>query len=105
MTKGKIFFLPLIIGILFQIQGLVVAGEVQDPAFISLEEKRVSDWIKDRDTFFKTHQRSPLTPGEKRNFRGLRYYAFDPRYVFSGQIERYVFHINNPKYYGTFLTN
>jgi len=105
MTKGKIFLVPLIIGILLQIQGLVAAGEVEDPMFIPLQEKRVLEWRKERDTFFKTHQRSPLTPKEKRNFKGLRYYPFDPHYVFSGQIERYSFHINNPKYYGTFLTN
>jgi hypothetical protein len=105
MTKGKIFLVPLIIGILLQIQGLVAAGEVEDPMFIPLQKKRVLEWRKERDTFFKTHQRSPLTPKEKRNFKGLRYYPFDPHYVFSGQIERYAFHINNPKYYGTFLTN
>ena len=109
VTKGKIFFLPLIIGILWgillQIQGLVVAGEAGDPMFIPLQEKQILEWRKERDTFFRTHQRSPLTPTEKRNFKGLKYYPFDPKYVFSGQIERYVFHINNPKYYATFLTN
>jgi len=35
----------------------------------------------------------------------LRYYPFDPKYVFSGQIERFIFHIDNPQYYATFLTN
>jgi uncharacterized protein (DUF1684 family) len=35
----------------------------------------------------------------------LKYYPFDFQYVFSSQIERYIFHINNPKYYATFLTN
>jgi uncharacterized protein (DUF1684 family) len=35
----------------------------------------------------------------------LRYYRFDPKYIFSGQIERFVFNIGNPKYYATFLTN
>ena len=109
MTKGKIYLLPLIIGIFFwallQIHGLVGAGEVEDPMSLPLQEKRVLEWRKERDAFFKTHQRSPLTLKEKRNFRGLRYYPFDPHYVFTGQIERYGFHINNPKYYGTFLTN
>jgi len=109
MTKGKIYLLPLIIGIFFwallQIHGLVGAGEVEDPMSLPLQEKRVLEWRKERDAFFKTHQRSPLTLKEKRNFRGLRYYPFDPHYVFTGQIERYAFHINNPKYYGTFLTN
>ena len=105
MTKGKVFLLPLIIGVLLQIQGLVGAGEVEGPMPLTPQEKRVLEWRKERDAFFKTHQRSPLTLKEKRNFRGLRYFPFDPHYVFSGQIERYALHINNPKYYGTFLTN
>jgi len=63
------------------------------------------EWRKERDEFFKNHQRSPLTPSEKRNFKGLKYYPFDPRYKFCGSIERFILHINNPKYYATFLTN
>ena len=62
------------------------------------------EWRKERDAFFKNHQRSPLLPQEKKHFKGLKYYPFDPKYVFSGQIERFIFHINNPKYYATFLT-
>ena len=72
---------------------------------MKLEEQRILDWRKERDAFFKNHQRSPLLPNEKRLFKGLKYYPFDPKYHFSGQIERFVFHINNPKYYATFLTN
>ena len=53
------------------------------------QEKKVMEWRKERDKFFKTHQRSPLTPDEKKHFKGLKYYPFDPQYVFSGQIERY----------------
>ncbi len=72
---------------------------------MKLEGQRVLDWRRERDRFFKNHQRSPLLANEKSHFKGLKYYPFDPKYVFSGQIERFVFHINNPKYYATFLTN
>jgi uncharacterized protein (DUF1684 family) len=88
------------------------AGEQQDiisngvnRGEMKLEEQRILNWRKERDAFFKNHQRSPLLPNEKSHFRGLKYYPFDPKYHFSGQIERFVFHINNPKYYATFLTN
>jgi len=105
MMKGKVIFILLFFGILLPIQGLAISGSGEDQGDPKLEEKRVLEWRKERDTFFKTHQRSPLTPIEKRNFKGLKYYPFDPKYVFSGQIERYILHINNPKYYATFLTN
>jgi hypothetical protein len=82
-----------------------LAAEGEDYLDLKIQEKRVLEWRKERDTFFKTHQRSPLSPKEKRNFKGLKYYPFNPKYVFCGQIERYSFHINNPKYYATFLTN
>jgi uncharacterized protein len=105
MMKGKVIFILLFFGILLPIQGLAISGSGEDQGDPKLEEKRVLEWRKERDTFFKTHQRSPLSPKEKRNFKGLNYYPFDPKYVFSGQIERYILHINNPKYYATFLTN
>jgi uncharacterized protein (DUF1684 family) len=103
--KGKVIFILLFFGILLPIQGLAISGSGEDQGDPKLEEKRVLEWRKERDTFFKSHQRSPLSPREKRNFKGLKYYPFDPKYVFSGQIERYILHINNPKYYATFLTN
>jgi uncharacterized protein (DUF1684 family) len=105
MMKGKVIFILLFFGILLPIQGLAISGSGEDQGDPKLEEKRVLEWRKERDTFFKSHQRSPLSPREKRNFIGLNYYPFDPKYVFSGQIERYILHINNPKYYATFLTN
>jgi uncharacterized protein (DUF1684 family) len=105
MMKGRVIFILLFFGILLPIQGLAISGSGEDQGDPKLEEKRVLEWRKERDTFFKTHQRSSLTPIEKRNFKGLKYYPFDPKYVFSGQIERYILHINNPKYYATFLTN
>jgi uncharacterized protein (DUF1684 family) len=105
MTKRRIILILLIVGILFPIQEASTVGAGADEALISLEEKRVSDWRKERDQFFKNHVRSPLTPKEKRGFKGLKYYPFNPKYVFVGQIERFILHINNPEYYATFLTN
>ena len=101
MIKRRLF-LPTIF-LLFAATSLAAEGE--DYPDLKIQEKRVLEWRKERDTFFKTHQRSPLSPKEKRNFKGLKYYPFNPKYVFCGQIERYSFHINNPKYYATFLTN
>jgi len=95
----------LIIGILLLTQEVPLFGEGLNTFNIALQEKRVMEWRKERDDFFKNHERSPLTPKEKRIFTGLKYYPFDPKYIFSGQIERYIFNINNPKYYATFLTN
>ena len=69
------------------------------------QDQRVIEWRKERDEFFKTHERSPLTPKQKRIFKGLKYFPFDPQYIFSGQIERYSFYINDPKYYAIILTN
>ena len=72
---------------------------------MTLQEQQVMEWRKERDAFFKNHQRSPLLPQDKKHFKGLKYYPFEPKNVFSGQIERFIFHINNPKYYATFLSN
>jgi uncharacterized protein (DUF1684 family) len=95
----------LIFGVLLFLEGVALCGEEGDKEFLAKEKKYVMEWRKERDEFFKNHQRSPLTSKEKSHFKGLKYYPFDPQYVFSGQIERYALHINNPKYYATFLTN
>jgi uncharacterized protein (DUF1684 family) len=102
-TRRVIFLLILLTFVLWE--GIALSGENENQDFLKLEEKRAMDWRRGRDVFFKSHQRSPLTPSEKRNFKGLNYYPFRPQYVFLGQIERYILHINNPKYYATFLTN
>ena len=80
-------------------------GEEMDPSIFSLQFQRVMEWRRERDEFFKTQERSPLTTKQKRIFKGLKYYPFDPQYIFSGQIERYSFYINDSKYYATILTN
>ncbi len=69
------------------------------------QEKQEADWRQERDVFFKTHQRSPLSAEHKKSFKGLKYFDFDSRYILSGQIKRYVFNINSPQYYATFATN
>jgi uncharacterized protein (DUF1684 family) len=104
INRGKKVAL-LVVGVLFFLEGVALCGEEGDKEFLAKEKKYVMEWRKDRDEFFRTHQRSPLTPAERKLFKGLKYYAFDSQYVFSSQIERYIFHINNPKYYATFLTN
>ncbi len=105
MRKRKIVFVVLAIGTLFLFQGAPVArGEVGQEE-IKSEEQRVAKWIKERDAFFQNHQRSPLSAKDKKKFNGLKYYPFNGQYVFYGTIERYILHINNPKYYATFLTN
>ena len=80
-------------------------GQGVDATFLSEREKVVTQWQKGRDEFLKTHQRSPLTPEDKKKFKHLYYYPFNPKYLFRGEIKRYSFNINNPKYYATFLTN
>ena len=99
--KKRVFLFLFRIGILFNSLSIPFLKAGGDEEWITLQEKRVLEWRKGRDEFFRNHQRSPLTPREKRNFKGLGYYPFNPRYVFLGQIERYILHINNPKYYAT----
>jgi len=105
MKKGKIISILLMIGIFSLIQGIPVAVDGVTQEEMKLEEQRVLGWKKERDTFLRNHPRSPLLPQDKRNFKGLKYYPFNLQYIFSGRIERFVFNINNPKYYATFLTN
>lgn len=105
MREGEIIFIILITGIFLLAQGIPVTARGEDQKEITFQEQRVLKWRKERDAFFKNHQRSPLLPQDKRHFKGLKYYPFDPQYVLSGQIERFIFHINNSKYYATFLTN
>jgi uncharacterized protein (DUF1684 family) len=95
----------LTIGIPFLFYGALSAGERGDTLITTFQERRVMEWRKERDEFFKTHERSPLTPNQKKVFEGLKYYPFNPRYIFSGQIERYHFYINDPNYYVILSTN
>lgn len=89
--------------IIFLTQGPPLIG--QEETLAISQKQRVMEWRKERDQFFKNHDRSPLTPTEKRTFKDLKYFPFNPKYIFVGQIERYIYHISNPEYYATFLTN
>jgi hypothetical protein len=101
----RIIFVLFAVGVSLLAQGVSNKAWGEDQGWIKLQEQQVMEWRKERDTFFKDHQRSPLLPQDKKYFKGLKYYPFDPQYVFTGEIERFNFHINNPKYYATFLTN
>ncbi len=96
--------LLLILFICLIFQGLSMALE-NEKEFIQNERQAVTAWRDERNKFFKSHQRSPLTEKGKTTFKSLNYYPFDPKYAFQGPIERTVLHINNPRYYATFLTN
>ena len=85
--------------------GFSALGAETDQTLVAEREKHFAQWRQERDEFFKTHQRSPLTPEEKKKFQCLRYYPFDPKCIFVGEIERYVFGHNDPKHDATFLTN
>jgi uncharacterized protein (DUF1684 family) len=105
MKAGKIISVLLITWVFSLVQGIPATTRGEDWKETAFQEQRVLKWRKERDAFFRNHQRSPLLPQDKKNFKELKYYPFDPQYVFSGTIERFVFNINNPKYYATFLTN
>lgn len=102
--KKQSFFL---LGILFLIPIALSAAEIKvtEPATMKVQEQRVTEWRKERDEFFKNHQRSPLLHQQKKNFTGLKYFPYDQGFAFLGPIDRYILHINNPQYYATFLTN
>ncbi len=85
--------------------GVPVAARGEGQKEATLQERRVLQWREERDVFFKSHPRSPLLPQDKKDFKKLRYYPFDPKYISSSRIERFTFHISNPRYYATFLTN
>ena len=103
MTKKKNILIILMIGITFLNRGAPLMGQEANPP--TSDYQRVMELRKERDEFFKSHERSPLTPKQKRIFKGLQYYPFDAKYIFSGQIERYSFYINDPRYYAIILTN
>jgi uncharacterized protein (DUF1684 family) len=104
MAKKK-FLAFLIVGVTLFMQRTPLGAEGANHLDVVLQEQRVMEWRKERDEFFKTHERSPLTPIEKKGFKGLKYFPFDSQYVFQSEIKRYIFHINNPRYYAIFLTN
>jgi uncharacterized protein (DUF1684 family) len=105
MMKERIFFILLAVWILSLVQEVSFTAGGENQKEIANQEQQVLEWRKERDAFFKNHQRSPLSLKEKKIFKGLKYYPFDQQYAFTGPLERFILHINNPKYYATFLTN
>jgi len=103
--KRKILLILLMIGTWVHLRGYAVASECGEETFVFSQEKRVTEWRKERDDFLKDHPRSPFSPQTKKSFKSLKYYPFSPRYIFCGPLERYILNINNPNYYTTFLTN
>jgi uncharacterized protein (DUF1684 family) len=67
--------------------------------------QQIGEYRQRRDRFFKEHPRSPLDDSQRSDFKRLTYYPVDLKYRFEGRIERYKYHIMNPKYYANFLTN
>ena len=102
MRKYLLFFLAGILSLPI-IVSLIEGAEYQQD--VKIEKEKVMKWRKERDDFFKNHSRSPLRPSDRKRFKGLDYFPFDPQYYFEGQIRREILHINDPKYYATFLTN
>lgn len=84
-----------------------LSGELVYPQEKSSQQniQRISEFRQRRNRFFKEHPRSPLDDSQRGNFKGLSYYPIDMTYRFKGKIERYNYHIMNPKYYANFLTN
>jgi len=44
-------------------------------------------WVDGRDQLFKEHSQTPLPARERRDFRGLAYYAYDKRLRTTGRID------------------
>jgi uncharacterized protein (DUF1684 family) len=67
--------------------------------------QQITEYRVSRNQFFKEHSRSPVDKSRRADFEELTYYLIDLKYRFEGKIERYKYHIMNPKYYANFLTN
>lgn len=96
----------LFIGVLLLMIASLSAGLVYPQEKSSHEKiQQIREFREKRDRFFMEHPRSPLDDSQRGNFKGLAYYPIDLKYRFEGKIERYKYHIMNPKYYANFLTN
>jgi uncharacterized protein (DUF1684 family) len=102
-TRGYPLFILIWILALSILTPPVAGSEYQED--VRIEKEKVVKWRKERDQFFKTHQRSPLSPADQKKFKSVEYFPFNPQFYFTGQIKREILHINDPKYYATFLTN
>ncbi len=50
---------------------------------------KLEDYRKRRDSFFRSHPRSPLSAEQKKNFQGLRYFPENPDLNLVIQVERF----------------
>jgi uncharacterized protein (DUF1684 family) len=80
-------------------------GRPQDEAGDSEVVEGIKNFRKERDPFFKSHERSPLRFADKLKFGHLSYYPVDLHYRFVGKIDRHVLDIRDPQYYAIFVTN
>jgi uncharacterized protein (DUF1684 family) len=65
--------------------------------------EEIKNFRKERDAFFKTHERSPLRFTDKLKFGNLHYYPADGHYRFVGKIDRYVLDTRDLQYSATFV--
>jgi len=49
----------------------------------------LADFRAAKDTFFRSHAQSPLTPEQKRDFAGLNYFPENPSFVFALEPETF----------------
>jgi uncharacterized protein (DUF1684 family) len=50
--------------------------------------RRIEEYRKRRDEFFKSNENTPLLPEQRERFRGLRYYPVKPEYRFVVELQR-----------------
>ncbi len=72
MDARKIIFILLIIGIFLLGHRIPLAVEKVNQEEMKSQEQRVLEWRKERDAFFKNHQRSPLLPEDNKKFKALK---------------------------------
>ena len=102
---GSVF--PKLFAVFLLLTVVPFSGRVAYPQGKSDQEitQKIGEYRQRRDRFFKEHPRSPLDDSQRSNFKELTYYPVDLKYRFEGKIERYKYHIMNPKYYANFMTN
>lgn len=108
MSKAKLKYLLMwfpLAGVLLILIGWSLSFSSKELDSSEKIIQAIQTFRKQKDLFFKTSPNSPLEDSDKIKFRGLKYFPIDLRYRFEGKIERYIIHINDPKYYATFPTN
>ena len=76
--------------------GIILLIGVLEPVYTKeLESKEeiiqaVQSFRKEKDHFFRTAPNSPLEESDKLHLKGLHYFSVGLRYLFEGEIERYI---------------